>query len=479
MTKRALPKRPSNSVCSKQKNEIVPHDQRASAGSVSHSDVTRHHLITVNRPIAELKHDPRNPRIHSRQQVRQIAQSIEKFGFNVPVLIDSTGKVLAGHGRLLAAQRLGRTEVPTIVLDHLSEAQARAFMIADNKLTENAEWDLQLLGEQLRDLSLLDLDFDIEITGFETAEIDLMINGGESDATTDSDPADNLPAVTGPAITKPGDRWILGKHVVLCGDALNPSSYLQLLNGVKAQMVFTDSPYNVRINGNVSGFGAVRHREFAMASGEMTADAFTDFLAAVMMALVKNTEPGSIHFYCMDWRHLREILDAANAARLRQLNMCVWVKNTAGMGSMYRSQHELVLMFKNGRERHRNNVELGRFGRNRTNVWNYPGAIGLRSSDEGNLIALHATPKPTNMVADAIMDVTARGDIVLDPFLGSGTSIIAAQRTGRRCYGIEIDSLYCDVIVRRWQAFTRDRAVRESDGRPFNEIEEEVRAKDE
>ncbi len=436
-------------------------------------------IEVVNRPTGELMPDPKNARVHDQKQIHQIKLSIKTFGFNVPVLIDATGKLIAGHGRLLAARQLGLTEVPTILIDHLSEAQRRAFMIADNKLTENAEWDLQLLGEQLRDLSLLALDFDIEITGFETGEIDLMIGGSESGATSDRDPADELPNVAGPAVTKTDDRWILGKHVVLCGDALNPESYARLLDRAKTHMVFTDPPYNVRIDGNVSGFGGVRHREFAMASGEMTTDAFTDFLAAVMMALVKNTLPGSIHFYCMDWRHLGEVRDAANAARLRQLNMCVWVKDTAGMGSMYRSQHELVLVFKNGRERHRNNVELGRFGRNRTNVWNYPGAIGLRSSDEGNLIALHATPKPAAMVADAIMDVTARGDIVLDPFLGSGTSIIAAQRTGRRCYGIEIDPLYCDVIVRRWQAFTRDRAVRESDGRPFNEIEEEVRAKDE
>ncbi len=435
-------------------------------------------LAIVHRLIAELKLDPQNPHEHRPKQIGQIARSIKTFGFNVPVLIDSTGKVIAGHGRLLAAQQLGLTEVPTILLDHLSEAQARAFMIADNKLTENAEWNVQLLGAQMRDLSLLDLDFDIEITGFETAEIDLMIDGAESDATADRDPADDLPAVAGPAVTKPGVQWILGKHVVLCGDALDPASYSRLLDGAKAHSVFADFPYNVRIDGNVSGFGAIRHREFAMASGEMSADAFTDFLAGVMTALVKNTVPGSIHFYCMDWRHLGEILDAANAARLRQLNMCVWVKDTAGMGSLYRSQHELIFVFKNGRERHRNNVELGRFGRNRTNIWNYPGAIGLRSSEEGNLVALHPTVKPAAMVADAIMDVTARADIVLDPFLGSGTSIIAAQRTGRRCYGIEIEPLYCDVTVRRWQAFTRDRAVRESDGRPFNEIEEEARAKD-
>ena len=437
--------------------------------------VSKRGLSIAYRPIAEMSLDPKNPRDHSRKQICQIARSIKTLGFNVPVLIDSNSRLIAGHGRFLAAQQIGLTEVPTILLDHLTEAQARAFMIADNKLTENAEWDLKLLGEQLRDLSLLDLDFDIEITGFETGELDLMIDSAESDTAGGHDAADDLPAATGPAITRPGDQWILGKHVVLCGDALNPASYARLLHGAKAQMVLTDPPYNVRIDGNVSGFGAIRHREFAMASGEMTPDAFTDFLAGVMTALVKNTVPGSIHFYCMDWRHYAELSEAASAARLRQLNLCVWAKTSAGMGSLYRSQHELIFVFKNGREKHRNNVELGRFGRNRSNLWSYPGAAGLRSSDEGNLVALHPTVKPVAMVADAIMDVSARGDIVLDPFLGSGTSVIAAQRTGRRCYGIEIDPLYCDVIVRRWQAFTRDYAVRESDGRPFNEIEEEVR----
>jgi DNA modification methylase len=428
--------------------------------------------------IDQLKLDPRNPRIHSRRQVRQIARSIKKFGFIGAILIDSAGKVLAGHGRLLAAQQLGLTEVPTIMIEHLTEAQARAFMIADNKLCENAEWNVEILGEQFCELARVELDFDLEITGFATGEIDVLINGVEARASRDRDAADELPP-TGVAVTKPSDTWLLGGNRVLCGDALQASLYATLLNGEQAVMAITDPPYNVAIDGNVSGFGAIRHREFAMASGEMSTDEFIDFLAAVMANIAKSTVSGAIHYYFMDWRHSLEILEAARATRLRQLNLCFWSKDTAGMGSLYRSQHELVFVFKNGRERHRNNIELGRFGRNRTNVWNYPGAIGLRSSDEGNLIALHATPKPVAMVADAIMDVSARGDIVLDPFLGSGTSIIAAQRTGRRCYGIEIDPLYCDVIVRRWQAFTRDRAVRESDGRPFNEIEEEVRAEDE
>jgi DNA modification methylase len=303
-----------------------------------------------------------------------------------------------------------------------------------------------------------------------------LIDGVEA-GSKNRDAADELPVV-GVAVTMPGDTWLLGGNRVLCSDALQVSSYPTLLKGEQGAMAITDPPYNVPIDGNVSGFGANRHREFAMASGEMSPNEFIDFLATAMTNIAKSTVPGAIHYYFMDWRHSLEILEAARATRLRQLNLCVWSKDTAGMGSLYRSQHELVFVFKNGRERHRNNIELGRYGRNRTNIWNYPGAIGLRSSDEGNLIAMHATPKSAAMIADAIMDVSARGDIVLDPFLGSGTTIIAAERTGRHCYGIEIDPLYCDVIVRRWQAFTRDRAVRAADGRAFNEIEEEVKDSD-
>jgi DNA modification methylase len=387
-------------------------------------------------------------------------------------------KVIAGHGRVLACQLLGWSRVPTISLAHLSEAQARAFMISDNRLTENAVWDDRLLAEQLKELSLLELDFELEVTGFEVGEIDLRIEALNQER-ADADPADTLPDhYPGPPITRPGDLWLLGRHRVYCGNALEAAVYAALMDRSKAATVFTDPPFNVAIAGNVSGLGAVQHREFAMASGEMTTEEFTDFLTAAIVTITKNSAPGSIHFYCIDWRHLVELHDAGGAARLQLLNLCVWAKDTAAMGSLYRSRHELVFVFKNGRERHRNNVQLGQFGRNRTNVWQYPGAVGLRASEEGNLIALHPTPKPVALVADAIMDVSARGDIVLDSFLGSGSTLIAAERTGRRCYGIEIDPLYVDVIVRRWQMGTRDHARHAASGRLFDELEAEAEARD-
>jgi len=382
----------------------------------------------VYRLIAGLKLDPANPRFHSRRQVRQIARSIEAFGFNVPVLIDAQSKVIAGHGRILACQVLGWTEVPTISLDHLSEAQACAFMIADNRLTENSVWDDRLLAEQFRALSVLDLDFSLEATGFDMGEIDLRIEGLNSPAAGEQDPADDLSvAHSGPPVTRPGDTWALGENRVRCASALEPAAYAALMQGELAGTVISDLPYNVRIGGNVSGLGKKRHREFAMASGEMTEFEFKRFLIATISFFARWSADGSLHFIFMDWRHIADLLSAAREVDQQVINVCVWVKDNAGMGSLYRSQHEFVGVFRNGRGAHRNNVQLGRYGRNRSNVWHYAGANSFsRASDEGNLLALHPTVKPVALVADAIMDCTSRNDVVLDGFLGSGTTVIAA-----------------------------------------------------
>jgi DNA modification methylase len=439
---------------------------------------TRHgdpRLAVTYRPIAELKLDPRNPRCHAPKQIRQIAQSLTAFGFLVPVLVDRDLKLIAGHGRILACRQLGWNEVPTICLDHLSDAQAKAFMIADNRLTENSVWNDRLLAEQLQELAVLDLDFSLEVTGFEMGEIDLRIEGLEVAAEGAPDPADTLPP-TGPQVSRAGDLWLLGSHRVFCGSALDDRSYEMLMKGETAAMVFTDPPFNLRIEGNVSGLGAVQHGNFAMASGEMTEAEFTAFLARACTQLARHSDDGSIHFVCMDWRHLTELLTAGRAAYDEFKNLCVWAKDNAGMGSLYRSQHEMVLVFKHGRGTHRNNVQLGRYGRNRTNVWHYPCASSFsKSGEEGNLLALHPTVKPVALVADAIMDVSARGDIVLDAFLGSGTTVIAAERTGRRCYGLELEPLFVDTIIRRWQAYTGERARQASSDRTFAELEAEAR----
>jgi DNA modification methylase len=426
-------------------------------------------------PLDSVRLDPQNPRIHSKKQVRQIARSIEKFGFNVPVLIDGRGQLIAGHGRVLAARLLGMTHIPTIKLEHLTEAQLRIFMIADNRLTENAVWDERLLGEQFKALSILELDFDIDISGFEIGEIDVMIEGLAPASRSKGDHADAIPeSGTKPQVTRTGDLWVLNCHRVCCGDARNDAAYSTLMQDRRAAAVFSDPPYNDPIDGYVAGFGKIHHAEFPMASGEMSEAEFTTFLTEVLTLLARHSTDGALQFIFMDWRHAPELLAAARKAYTEFKNLCIWVKDVAGQGSLYRSAHELVFVFKSGKGAHRNNIQLGQFGRYRTNVWQYRRVNSLaRTADESNLKDLHPTIKPVELVADAILDCTARGDVVLDAFLGSGTTVIAAERTGRVCYGIELDPRYVDTIIRRWQAFTGQSAIQASTGRSFNEIEEE------
>lgn len=430
-------------------------------------------LQATSSSLQKLHPDPRNPRIHSPRQIKQIAKSIQAFGFNVPILADRDGKILAGHGRYLAAQQLGLAEVPVIQLEHLSTEQAQAFAIADNKLTENASWNDTLLGEIFADLASLDLSFDLEVTGFSMGEIDLRIEGLDS-GTASPDPAENveLPSPTQIAITQPGDLWALGDHRILCANSLEAASYAQLLAGRQADVIFSDPPFNVPIDHHVTGNGKTQHREFAMASGEMSSAEFTQFLHKAMALLAAHSRNGSIHFICIDWRHLPEILAAGGQVYTELKNICVWVKDKGGMGSFYRSQHELILVYKNGTAAYRNNIELGQHGRYRTNVWNYPGANTLsRQGTEGNLLAMHPTVKPIALVTDAILDCSARGDLVLDAFLGSGTTLLAAHRVGRICFGLEIDPLYVDTAIRRWQAMTGQSARLSRTGQSFDELQ--------
>lgn len=432
-------------------------------------------LAIAHRALDELKPDPKNPRTHSPKQVRQIAKSIREFGFVGVVLVDGGDNVIAGHGRLLAARQLGMTTVPVVQVDHLTPAQVKALRIADNRIAANSEFDQRLLGEAFQELSLLELDFGLDITGFDLPEIDFHIASLDAVAPEQEDSADGLQEIAATAVSKTDDLWQLGRHRLLCGSALDTAAYQQLLDGTLAEYIITDPPYNVPIRGHVSGNGAVQHREFAMASGEMSESEFTGFLTKVCQLLVKNSKPGSVAALFMDWRHTFELLQAGKVAFAELLNTCVWDKGRGGLGSLYRSQHEFVFVFKNGHAPHTNNVQLGKFGRNRTNVWSYPGINGFgRNSEEGNLLAMHPTVKPVRMLADAILDCTNRGAIVLDCFLGSGSTLIACERTGRVGRGIEIDPLYVDTAIRRWQKYTGDQAVNVATGRTFADHEAEV-----
>jgi len=409
----------------------------------------------------------RNARTHSKRQIRQIADSIDTFGFTNPVLVNRSRMIIAGHGRVEAAKLLGMKTVPTICLENLTEDQIRAYILADNRLAEKAGWDNSILAIELQHLTSVDLEFDVTITGFEVPEIDLILE----EAAEEKDEEEPVEILSGPAVTKPGDIWLLGNHRLVCGDALDESTYSRLMNGRKADVVFADPPYNVRIDGNVCGKGAIRHREFRMASGEMSEWEFSDFLCRALSLLESQSSDGSVHFICMDWRHAAEVLLAGKKAYDTLLNLCVWTKDNGGMGSFYRSQHELVFVFRKGNTLHRNNVQLGRFGRNRTNVWRYPGVNTLSKGEEGNLLALHPTVKPVAMIADAILDCSARGDIVLDSFCGVGSTILGAEKVGRICYGIEIDPLYVDTAVKRWERQTGQRAIHASNGRYFDPAE--------
>lgn len=423
-------------------------------------------LTVTQLPPGSLKPYARNARTHSARQIADIAASIKAFGFNNPVLIDKDGGIVAGHGRVDAARKLGLQTVPCVRLEHLTDEQKRAYILADNKLAEKAGWDPEILKIELQHLSSLDLDFDVTVTGFEMAEIDVLL----SDAPLAPDPADEVPQVEpGPAVTRVGDIWQIGPHRLICGDSTKPEIYARLLDGAKAQMVFTDPPYNVRIGGHVCGLGQVKHREFAMASGEMSSDEFTCFLSTVFANLTGHAADGAIHFVCMDWRHMSEVLAAAAPVYSELKNLCVWAKTNGGMGSLYRSQHELVFVYKSGQAPHINNVELGRHGRYRTNVWSYAGANAFSRTRDADL-DMHPTVKPVALVADAVLDCSKRNGIVLDAFGGSGTTLIAAARTGRRGYAIELDPHYCDVIVRRAEQVLGCEARLADSGTAFREV---------
>lgn len=433
-----------------------------------HPKVPLAKLEITELSLDQIRPDPRNPRLHGKRHVRQLAKSIEAFGFNAPIMIDDDAQIVAGHGRYAAALALGLPSAPCIRLGHLNEHQRRAYMVADNRLGELSKWDTVVLGELMLELAEADLSFDVEAAGFSIGEIDLMVAEDGAEA---PDRDDALPE-PGPTISRLGDVWELGEHVIVCGSALEEASYAAVMRDDLADLVFSDPPYNVPINGHVSGLGKVQHREFEQASGEMSEEQFIGFLRSSLHLSARFSRDGSLHYWAMDWRHQYELSVAARSVYDEQVNLCVWGKSNAGMGSLYRSQHELFAVWRKGKVRHRNNVELGRFGRSRSNLWRYPGANSFgRGSDEGNLLALHPTVKPVALIADAILDSTGRTDLVLDPFLGSGSTLIAAEKVGRRCRGIELDPAYVDTIIRRWQRWSGAQARRRLDDVLFGELE--------
>jgi DNA modification methylase len=399
--------------------------------------------------VDQLKPNPRNAKKHPDSQIGLIEENYDEFGVTQPILIDENNMVLAGHARLAAAKRAGIKHLPAVRHSHLSPAQKRALVLSDNKLAELGSWDFGILSEEFEFLSdpNNELSFDPRITGFETVEIDQILDDDNHEER--ADPADQVEPIDpdAPVVTRAGEVWVCDQHRLICGDATNPEDYIKLMESEQAQLVFTDPPYNVPNQGHVSKRDGVR--EFAMAHGEMTPRQFTEFLALALTNVSAQLAKGAINFVCMDWRHQAELRAAADPLFDSPKNLIVWTKTNAGMGSFYRSAHEFIFVYA-APGKPINNFGLGAKGRHRTNVWRYPGCSSF-GRGRNQALAMHPTVKPVAMVADALMDCSHRGNIVLDPFAGSGTTMIAAERTGRRARLMEIDPLYCDVIIQRWQ----------------------------
>ena len=431
-------------------------------------------MPVVQRRIDSLIPDPQNAREHSRTQLRMLGKAITAFGIITPILIDHELNIISGEARAKAAEASGFDVVPTVLVDHLSPAQILQFKIADNQIATLATWNDPKFALSLKTLSEIETNFDFELVGLTIPEADIRIQS-LTIASVDRPDPDDAAVAPGPAVCKLGQIWRLGRHLIICGSSLEPETFVELLGQERVAACFSDPPYNVPIHGFVSGKGKRRHREFGCAVGDMSDPVFIAFLMKALARAAEFSADGSVHYWCMDWRHIDALLAAGRATYDELLNLCVWIKNNGGMGSLYRSSHELIPVFRKGSKAHRNNVQLGKFGRNRTNTWSYPGAnTFLRSAEDADLMAQHPTPKPVQMVADALLDVTARNDLVLDSFLGSGATLMACERIGRQCRGIELDPLYIDLAIRRWQRLTGDDAILESTGQTFNALEAEA-----
>lgn len=396
-----------------------------------------------------LRPNPVNARTHPKKQIEQVADSIRAFGFLTSLVADKNNQLIAGHCRWLAAKTLHLPQVPVIRAEHLTDTQAKAYALADNKIALNAGWDDDLLRVQLKDLLDAKLDFSVDVTGFSIPETDFIVH--------DSDPIElPVPAIPGPrvVVAQPGDIWLAGRHLVMCGDCRDMDPIRRALGCTpRVSAVLTDHPYNVKVAGHVSGLGAHRHREFAMASGEMSEAEFLKFLVDSTASMKDTCRPGALLYLCIDWRHLLDMLTAVRMLKLDLVNVCVWNKTNAGMGSMYRSKHEHIVVAKVPGAPHTNHVELGRHGRYRTNVWNYAGMNAFGNGRDETL-TWHPTVKPIAMFRDAMLDASDPGDWVLDGFLGSGTTLLAAEQCGRRCLGIELDPAYVDLALTRWRDLT-------------------------
>ena len=431
--------------------EILRHYVEAATGKLKLNNLS---MVDVK----SLKSSEKKSQKHSKKQLAKIKQAIKKVGYTAPVIIKEDGEIIAGELRLLAAQELKLEKIPAITLDNLTEKEADAIRIMDNRIAQDSVWDFQILNKELT--KLFEYDFKFEDFGFDTIEYDQIfietdlnekqVHNSEKESATWLEA--NIPKVV-----KEQDLWRLGDHFILCGDSLNEKSYQALMQDELAQIILCDPPYNCKINGHVCGLGKIKHEEFKMASGEMTNAEFAQFIAKFMQNLIKFSQKGSLHYLFMDWKGINTLLTEGLKQYNELINLAVWNKKVGGMGAFYRSQHELIAILKNGKEKHQNHIQLGKNGRYRTNVWDYSG-IRATSGADVELLNLHPTVKPIAMLHDVLLDASSKNDIVLDCFGGSGSTLLAAERCKRRARLIEINPRYVDVTIWRWEKETGKKA---------------------
>ncbi len=416
-------------------------------------------------PIRGLKEPTRRARVHPDRQIEKLKVGIEAYGFIVPILIDAEGRIICGVARVAAARRLGMLSVPALRVTHLSQTQLRAFRLFENRISEDASWDPAELKLEFEEILEIEPGFTLEdLTGFTVGEIDVII-----DADADADAADQDGVEPEPVtVSRIGDVWVIGRHRLLCGDAKSANSYVMLLGNETVHQIVSDLPYNVQIANNVSGLGKVKHREFVEASGEMSPEEFHQFLVTSITSMSAALRPGGILHLFMDWRSSHLLVAAGHGCGLELTNICVWDKGSGANGSFYRSQHEFVHVFKKPGDKHTNNIELGKHGRYRTNVWSVPG-LNRFSRERQELLSLHSTVKPVRLIGEAIKDCSGRGELILDPFVGSGTALIAAEITGRVARCMDLDSGYVDVAIRRFEKRFGVEAVHATTGRTFSQ----------
>lgn len=419
-------------------------------------------------PTSSLVAARRNARTHSERQLDALAASLRQFGMIAPIIVDADNRIVAGHGRLEAATRLGLASVPVLRAAHLSEDQLRLYAIADNRIAEQADWDRDLLAVEFRELEVALPEISLSITGFELPEIEVMTSAIDRTSWSDLDQVAEDGAGSTPAC-RPGDLWLFDdRHRLLCGDSTDAAVVSTLLDGDRVAVVATDPPYNLPASA-YSGNGRRKHDSFGMAAGELSREGFTDFLSRSVSGVLPHMVPGALAYIFMDWKHVREVSAAADANGLELLNICVWDKGKGGMGSFYRSAHELVFVFRNGDAGHNNRIELGKHGRDRTNLWRYEG-LNRFGKGRDRAFAMHATVKPVQMICDLLLDCTEKCEIVFDGFGGSGTTLIAAEKMERRARLIELDPAYCDTIIERYRSAFGAEAVHSELGMPFSEV---------